>query len=55
MSSVANREWRWAWRDVEVVGVRDVVSGLFARALVWGLGGWRGPERYDVVYWYLIQ
>jgi len=37
VSSVANREWRWAWRDVEVVGVRDVVSGLFARALVWGL------------------
>jgi hypothetical protein len=26
------------WRDLEVVGVRDVVSGLFARALVSGLG-----------------
>jgi hypothetical protein len=24
------------WRDVKVVGVGDVVSGLFARALVWG-------------------
>jgi hypothetical protein len=23
------------WRDVEVVGVGDVVKGLFARALVW--------------------
>ena len=24
------------WREVQEVGVRDVVSGLFARALVWG-------------------
>jgi len=24
------------WRDVEVVGVGDVLLGLFARALVWG-------------------
>jgi hypothetical protein len=24
------------WRDVELVVVGDVVSGLFARALVWG-------------------
>jgi hypothetical protein len=24
------------WRDVKVVGVGDVVRGLFARALVWG-------------------
>ncbi len=24
------------WRDVEIVGVRDVLRGLFARALVWG-------------------
>jgi hypothetical protein len=23
------------WRDVKVVGVGDVVRGLFARALVW--------------------
>ncbi len=24
------------WRDVKVVGVGDVVRGLFARALEWG-------------------
>jgi len=24
------------WRDVEVVGVRDVLRGLFARKLAWG-------------------
>jgi hypothetical protein len=24
------------WRDVKMVGARDVISGLFARALVWG-------------------
>ena len=24
------------WRDVKMVEVRDVISGLFARALVWG-------------------
>ena len=25
-----------AWRDVEVVGVGDVLRGLSARALLWG-------------------
>jgi hypothetical protein len=24
------------WRDVKMVGARDVINGLFARALVWG-------------------
>ena len=43
------------WRDVKVVGVADVVRGLFARELVWGdvdphgggLGGKRGRWRRD--------
>jgi len=25
------------WRDVEIVGVGDVLRGLFARALVWAM------------------
>ncbi len=25
------------WRDIEVVGVGDVLRGLFARALVWAI------------------